>query len=280
MRAADLSAAPKISSREVSARCFLLAFLWQLSTGSRPSLNSPQHLVMGVCVSSPSATRVDPLEGSRAPTNTPEIKPRPPKAFTPTPERSPALRFPSDVVTTGRTPTEWLTPPTEGSVQETGVAPSVDRRPTPGHALQSRVARRAESLEREDQLTFQEPGVAPVSTPTLKEESTTPVSPADRKYSCGVTWSDQDPLSPHPLSETQGSEKFEDDEEETNRKIEEVINEIEDEKDSKAATTTPSPKRKGRKLIVTTTSTGEQNLVVSPALTPLTPHEGSDNIST
>jgi hypothetical protein len=114
----------------------------------------------------------------------------------------------------------------------------------------------------------------------LKEESTTPVSPADRKYSCGVTRSDQDPLSPHPLSETQGSEKFEDDEEETNRKIEEVINEIEDEKDSKAATTTPSPKRKGRKLIVTTTSTGEQNLVVSPALTPLTPHEGSDNIST
>jgi hypothetical protein len=201
---------------------------------------------MGACVSSSPATSADALEGSRAPTNTPEAK-------------SSAPPKPSDGLTARTPATVDRTPPAETPHAGTLPAPPrVDRRSTPGTALVVRVRQRAESLEREEQFQFSSisplgtngdttaEGVAPTPSPTR--------SPLDRLYSCGLA--SPDPLSPHPLSpdfpsESEGEGPREEDEEARN-----------DEKENDDDAT---PLRKGRTLVRASTPEGER-VVVSPAL--------------
>ena len=105
----------------------------------------------------------------------------------------------------------------------------------------------------------------------------------DRTYSCGVSLSDVDPLSPHPLSDTHGSVVFDADDELTDRTMDSpkddetvFVNDAQKEKEdttSKACPKTMTPDRvlttqllPGRQLILQTTPEGEHVLVVSPAL--------------
>jgi len=201
---------------------------------------------MGACVSSSPATSADALEGSRAPTNTPEAK-------------SSAPPKPSDGLTARTPATVDRTPPAETPHAGTLPAPPrVDRRSTPGTALVVRVRQRAESLEREEQFQFS--GISPLGTngdTTAEGVAPTPSptrSPLDRLYSCGLA--SPDPLSPHPLSpeppsESEGEGPREEDEEARN-----------DEKENDDDAT---PLRKGRTLVRASTPEGER-VVVSPAL--------------
>jgi hypothetical protein len=254
-------------------------------------LHCPPHLlfIMGACVSSPSATSPDPREGSRAPTNTPEVKQTPslPSALQPySPSLSPTNpKKPSDVVTT--LPKEWVTPQSEdiGSPAIDATPPRVDRRTTPCHALVSRVRQRAESLDREEQFTFNALETSRDEKEKKNEGSAGLALPSqvDRTYSCGVSLSDVDPLSPHPLSDTQGSVVFDADDELTDRTMDSpkddetvFVNDAQKEKEdmtSKACPKTMTPDRvlttqllPGRQLILQTTPEGEHVLVVSPAL--------------
>lgn len=198
---------------------------------------------MGACVSSSPATSTDALEGSRAPTNTPEAK-------------SSAPPKPSDGLTARTPATVDRTPPAETLHAGTLLAPPrVDRRSTPGTALVARVRQRAESLEREEQFQFSTvetngdttaEGDAPAPSPTR--------SPLDRLYSCGLA--SPDPLSPHPLSPDPPSES----EGEGPRQEDEEARNDEKENDDDA-----TPLRKGRTLVRASTPEGER-VVVSPAL--------------
>lgn len=199
---------------------------------------------MGACVSSSPATSPDALEGSRAPTNTPEAK----SSASPKSSDGLTARTPSTLV--DRTPPA-VTPPA-GTLL---APPRVDRRSTPGTALVARVRQRAESLEREAQFQF-ETGDTPAEegAPTPLPTPSPTHSPLDRLYSCGLA--SPDPLSPHPLSpdfpsESEGEGPREEDEEARN-----------DEKENDDDAT---PLRKGRTLVRASTPEGER-VVVSPAL--------------
>ena len=199
---------------------------------------------MGACVSSSPATSPDALEGSRAPTNTPEAK----SSASPKSSDGLTARTPSTLV--DRTPPA-VTPPA-GTLL---APPRVDRRSTPGTALVARVRQRAESLEREAQFQF-ETGDTPAEegAPTPLPTPSPTHSPLDRLYSCGLA--SPDPLSPHPLSpdppsESEGEGPREEDEEARN-----------DEKENDDDAT---PSRKGRTLVRASTPEGER-VVVSPAL--------------
>ena len=199
---------------------------------------------MGACVSSSPATSPDALEGSRAPTNTPEAK----SSASPKSSDGLTARTPSTLV--DRTPPA-VTPPA-GTLL---APPRVDRRSTPGTALVARVRQRAESLEREAQFQF-ETGDTPAEegAPTPLPTPSPTHSPLDRLYSCGLA--SPDPLSPHPLSpdfpsESEGEGPRQEDEEARN-----------DEKENDDDAT---PLRKGRTLVRASTPEGER-VVVSPAL--------------
>jgi hypothetical protein len=216
---------------------------------------------MGACVSSSPGTSTDALEGSRAPTNTPEAK-------------SSAPPKPSDGLTARTPATVDRTPPAETPHAGTLPAPPrVDRRSTPGTALVARVRQRAESLEREEQFQFSTvetngdttaEGDAPAPSPTR--------SPLDRLYSCGLA--SPDPLSPHPLSPDPPSEaesgvpQDSRAEEETDEKKRDRASPWTKKNDAKKnrQPEEASPPRTGRTLIRTATPEGER-MVVSPQLT-------------
>ena len=198
---------------------------------------------MGACVSSSPATSTDALEGSRAPTNTPEAK-------------SSAPPKPSDGLTARTPATVDRTPPAETLHAGTLPAPPrVDRRSTPGTALVARVRQRAESLEREEQFQFSTVETNGDTTAEVDAPAPSPTrSPLDRLYSCGLA--SPDPLSPHPLSPDPPSES----EGEGPRQEDEEARNDEKENDDDA-----TPLRKGRTLVRASTPEGER-VVVSPAL--------------
>ena len=206
---------------------------------------------MGACVSSSPATSPDALEGSRAPTNTPEAK----SSASPKSSDGLTARTPSTLV--DRTPPA-VTPPA-GTLL---APPRVDRRSTPGTALVARVRQRAESLEREAQFQF-ETGDTPAEegAPTPLPTPSPTHSPLDRLYSCGLA--SPDPLSPHPLSpdppsETEGGVSRDDEEEAREGSAN-------DAKENDDDATTRRVRAKGRTLIRASTPKGER-LVVSQKL--------------
>ena len=205
---------------------------------------------MGACLSLSQATSPDALEGSRAPTNTPEAK------SSAQPKTSDGLMAltPSSV---DRTPPAVT--PHAGTLP---APPRIDRRSTPGTALVSRVRQRAESLEREVRFQFSE--CATGDTRAAEGDALTPSptpSPFDRLYSCGCA--SPDPLNPHPLSPDAPSEDeggvSRDDEEDVQERS---ANDATEEKTDDDAT---PAREKGRTLVRTSTPEGER-LVVSPEL--------------
>ena len=194
---------------------------------------------MGACVSSSPATSTDALEGSRAPTNTPEAK-------------SSAPPKPSDGLT-ARTPRRSTGPrPPRPRTPGHPAPPRVDRRST-GHRSAARVRQRAESLEREEQFQFT---AETNGDTTARGTRRRPRRRARPSTGCTRGLASPDPLSPHPLSpdppsESEGEGPREEDEEARN-----------DEKENDDDAT---PLRKGRTLVRASTPEGER-VVVSPAL--------------